>query len=165
MPQKSKQILRQTTLFGTKEGSSSPTKSPSPRKTRPSHINQSSEPSAGSGSDGERVSAIKFEPQVIEVDDSDEEDIVAKPVRPPRKRVRLNRVVSNLDHDSEGSIPPKSSRSRAIISDSDSDPQPTKRRLAKGVRPHTPDDVDLDDEVDVDRQQFLACRPLIYSIT
>lgn len=153
MPLPSK-TLRQTKLLGTLESSSSPTKSPSPRKSQNLQVDcRTSRSDIESGSDGDLVAHIKLEPQLIAVEDSDRDE--DQHVR-PRKRLRLSRVDSTEDTQTHISTLPllaTSQSSGAVKSESESDEQRPRRKLIKGKRPSTPEESSTD-EIDVDCEKF-----------
>lgn len=107
------------------------------------------------------VGAIKFEPEIISVDASDEDD--DSPRRPSStRRFKKSLVVTDNQPDMASSddsmedrigIPTvwrgskKGKRKRKAIADSDDDSQPRRRKLVKGARPPSPEG-DVIDEVD-----------------
>lgn len=107
------------------------------------------------------VGAIKFEPEVISVDASDEDD--DSPRRPSStRRFKKSLVITDNQPDVASSddsmedrigIPTvwrgskKGKRKRNAMADSDDDSQPRRRKLVKGARPPSPEG-DVIDEVD-----------------
>ncbi|THH33837.1 hypothetical protein EUX98_g254 [Antrodiella citrinella] len=139
------------------------------KKSRETRAVESDVESAGvrsleSGSD---VGAIAFEPEVIELSDSDEE-AKSSPRRPrTTRRIRSKReksvnsdeVVSESPSEEPVGIPVWKGKARAgkrkhTIEDSDAeeeDVRPKHRKLIKGERPFTPEADDLMEELDEDK--------------
>lgn len=174
-------------------GPSGPTKSPTriggkakgkmPAKgSRGAYRLQSDEDdSEGDGSTSSDVGAIGFEPEVITVSSSSEEDAI---LPSPRKSARSQRKIKKRRADSEerdSAVAESDSdgpehigvpviwrkagtvtvdkRKRAVIQDSDDDElQPRRRKLVKGIRPPTPEEENLLDELDSDS------RPLPFAM-
>lgn len=148
----------------------------------PPRRNDEGSGSDGGGSTSSDVGAIGFEPKVIAVSSSsDEEDLVTSPRRPlASQRKARNRLAESaegspiaIESDSDGpqhvGVPvtrnkngsATDKRRHNAIQDSDEDedeePQPRRRKLVKGVRPPTPEehDSDLLEEVDSNSELFV----------
>lgn len=121
------------------------------------------------------VGAIKFEPEVIPVDASDEDD---SPRRPSTRRLKKSLVVTDNQPDVTSSddlledrtgIPmgwkgsKKGKRKRNAIAESDDESQPRRRKLVKGARPPSPEGSVID-EVDENGKLhlFSSLRCYIY---
>lgn len=113
------------------------------------------------------VGAIKFEPEVIPVDVSDED---VSPRRPGTRRLKKSLVVTDNQPDvalSDDSLEDrigipmgwkgsrKGKRKRKVIAESDDEPQPRRRKLVKGARPPSPEGSVIDE---VDENDIIECR-------
>ncbi|KAH7889668.1 hypothetical protein F5I97DRAFT_1846179 [Phlebopus sp. FC_14] len=164
-PRKLKQ--RPITSFLNSSPPSSPDRTPKtsfkPSKRKRTTVTSSSGASRSgneeSSSDSD-VGAIKFEPEVLSIGDEDESP------RPPKRR--RNRVVTDgsLGHavsddslEENIGVPVRWNRKKGKLKqvvESEEESQPRKRTLIKGVRPPTPEDDDILD--DVDENQILENR-------
>ncbi|KAI0054104.1 hypothetical protein FA95DRAFT_1551909 [Auriscalpium vulgare] len=169
--------LRQQDLFGffaQPSSSSSPLKAPPALKASPAKRKRGSRAKVIEISDDEEpdsdVEGIRFEPRKVPALLSENEDEDQSPRRPKgkRRRVAESRTVSppaasviDLDTDNEEPVAPSkrwkgkgvTRRRRVDNSGSDTDELPKARKLMKGVRPPTPEDIE-----EVDQTHILDTR-------
>jgi hypothetical protein len=162
--------------------------SPSRRKkpTRGSTRNGIDNVSEGDGSTSSDVGAIEFTPNLIVVSSSSDEEALIKSPRRSKATQRATRKrraaseeqsTADIEGSSDGPEPmgvpvtrkksgpaPVAKRKRTVIENSDdSEPQPRRSKLVKGVRPPTPDEEasDLLAEVDSNSEHIVCLCSVI----
>ncbi|KIL00117.1 hypothetical protein PAXRUDRAFT_821997 [Paxillus rubicundulus Ve08.2h10] len=140
---------------------SSPPSSPGPSKRKREPIPPPTHPEeVVSGSEDSDVGAIHFDPEILDVSDEDQ-----SPRRPKRRKsiVVVDTVPEHelsddsLEENIKVSVRWKGKKGKAkTIYDSEEDVQPRRRKLIKGVRPPTPEEQSVLDEVD--ENQILESR-------
>ena len=172
--------LKQTTLFGFGEPSSAPS-SPVPVRRRSTiskgRAGRTRAPPLDlvrdKSSDDSDVGAITFEPELGDLSDHDHEPYVSPPktrrARLVRRRAESPANATNIimtpdEPDEEEVVRPsrKGKRKGRLIHDSGSEElPPRKRKLVKGVRPPSPDEANISDDVDKD-SEFLCLFSLCH---
>ncbi|KIJ69366.1 hypothetical protein HYDPIDRAFT_80164 [Hydnomerulius pinastri MD-312] len=153
--------LKQQTLVGFLNSSppSSPAKlfpttpGPSKRKRKPpTPSTEGSQSGDGADSADSDVGAIQFEPEVIDVSDGEE-----SPRRPKRRKSQVvtdglpEHAVSDISLQENSGVPArwKGKKGKAkAVEDSDEESQPRRSKFTKGIRPPTPEEDDVLDDVD-----------------
>lgn len=111
------------------------------------------------GSADSDVGAIQFEPEVIDISDEDE-----SPRRPKRRKSLMvtdtlpERAPSDDSLEENIGVPVhwKGKKGKAkFVEESEEESQPRRHKLIKGVRPPTPEEDDVMDEVDENRKQSI----------
>jgi hypothetical protein len=114
-----------------------------------------SEPSGQSDTDS-GVDSIHFEPRRVVISDDDDDDDDIQPSSPAKRRRTVTEVESHADHDTSSSSDSEESLSanrramssikikRPIARSQSAEPEslPKRRRLARGIRPSTPEEYD-----------------------
>ncbi|KIJ17435.1 hypothetical protein PAXINDRAFT_10268 [Paxillus involutus ATCC 200175] len=149
---------KQKTLIGFLN--SSPPSSPGPSKRKREPIPPPTHLEVEAGSEDSDVGAIHFEPEIMDISDEDQ-----SPRRPKRKKSIVvtdtipERELSDdsLEENIKMPVRWKGKKGKAkAIHDSEEDAQPRRRKLIKGVRPPTPQEDSVLDEVD--ENQILESR-------
>jgi hypothetical protein len=126
-----------------------------PRRRRTTVPSQRSAPSGQSDTDN-GVDAIHFEPRKVVISDDDDDDDVIQPSSPVKKRRTVTEIESHTDHDTSSSSDSEESLSatrramssvnakRSIARSPSTEPEssPKRRRLARGIRPSSPEESD-----------------------